>query len=72
VAGAWLAHAMFALPILEISTHVRAGEARMLSEGAATIALLFAILGAARWRPDREDGEMIVDAMGNLVPGKGG
>lgn len=52
VLGAWLAHAMFELPIVQISTHVRAGPAQMLSEAVATFALIFTILGAARWRPD--------------------
>lgn len=49
--GAWLAHAMFELPIIQFSTHVRAGPAQMLSEGVATFALVFAILTVARWRP---------------------
>jgi glycerol uptake facilitator-like aquaporin len=52
VAGAVLAHAMFALPLLQISTHVRAGPALVLSEGVATFALVFAILGVSRWRPE--------------------
>jgi glycerol uptake facilitator-like aquaporin len=52
VAGAVLAHAMFALPLLQISTHVRAGPAQVLSEGVATFALVFAILGVSRWRPE--------------------
>ena len=51
VAGAWLAHAMFALPILQLSTHVRAGAPQILSEGVATFALLFTILAVSRWRP---------------------
>jgi glycerol uptake facilitator-like aquaporin len=51
VAGAWLAHAMFALPILQFSTHVRAGVPQVLSEGVATFALLFTILAVSRWRP---------------------
>jgi glycerol uptake facilitator-like aquaporin len=52
VLGAWLAHAMFALPILQISTHVRDGAPQVLSEGVATFALLFTILAVSRWRPD--------------------
>jgi len=52
ILGAWLAHAMFELPIVQVSTHVRAGPAQMLSEGVATFALVFTILGASRWRPD--------------------
>lgn len=52
ILGAWLAHAMFELPIVQVSTHMRAGPAQMLSEGVATFALVFTILGASRWRPD--------------------
>lgn len=51
VAGALLAHAMFELPLIQISTHARAGPAQMLSEGVATFALVFAILTVSRWRP---------------------
>ena len=52
VLGAWLAHAMFGLPILQTSDHVRAGAAQILSEGSATFALLFAILFVSRWKAD--------------------
>lgn len=52
IIGAWLAHAMFELPIIQISTHVRSGPAQMLSEGVATFALLFAILFVSRWRTE--------------------
>lgn len=48
VLGAWLAHAMFELPVLQTSGHARAGAAQMLSEGAATFALVLVILGSAR------------------------
>lgn len=51
VSGAFLAHAMFALPIVQISTHARDGAALILSEGVATFALLFTILGVSRARP---------------------
>lgn len=51
VLGAWLAHAMFALPILQLSTNVREGAPQILSEGAATFALIFTILTVSRWRP---------------------
>ncbi|MDX2276179.1 MAG: MIP/aquaporin family protein [Hyphomonadaceae bacterium] len=52
VLGAWLAHAMFALPIMQVSTHVREGASQILSEGVATFALLFTILTVSRWRPE--------------------
>jgi glycerol uptake facilitator-like aquaporin len=51
VLGAWLAHAMFELPIIQQATHVRAGPAQMLSEAVATFALVFTILGVSRWNP---------------------
>lgn len=50
--GALLAHAMFELPLVQVSTAVRAGPAQMLSEGVATFALVFTILAVSRWRPD--------------------
>lgn len=51
VLGAWLAHAMFELPIIQFSTHTRVGGAQVLSEAVATFALVFAILAVSRWRP---------------------
>ena len=42
--GAWLAHAMFELPILQWSTHVRTGLSQWLAEAVATAGLLFVIL----------------------------
>lgn len=44
--GAWLAHAMFELPILQWSTTVRGGAAQWLAEGVATAGLLLVILRA--------------------------
>jgi glycerol uptake facilitator-like aquaporin len=52
VGGAWLAHAMFELSILQTAATDRSGWARMLAEGVATFTLVFAILGSVRWRPD--------------------
>ncbi len=51
VAGAVLAHAMFALPILQASTRVRFGPAQWLSELVATFGLLGAILCTLSSRP---------------------
>lgn len=48
VAGAVLAHAMFDLPLVQISAHTRAGAAQWLSEGAATFALVACILLVSR------------------------
>jgi glycerol uptake facilitator-like aquaporin len=40
IAGTWIAHAMFELPILQASTHVRTGGAQWLAELVATLGLL--------------------------------
>ena len=42
--GAWLAHAMFELPILQWSAKVRTGPSQWLAEAVATAGLLFVIL----------------------------
>ena len=44
--GAWLAHAMFDLPILQFSTKVRAGLGQWIAEAVATAGLLLVILRA--------------------------
>ncbi|MDQ3056978.1 MAG: aquaporin family protein [Pseudomonadota bacterium] len=44
--GAWLAHAMFELPVPQWSTHLRDGPAQWLAEGVATAGLLLVILRA--------------------------
>lgn len=46
VAGAWLAHAMFGLPLLQWSSRVRSGPGQWLAEGVATAGLLLVILRA--------------------------
>lgn len=51
VAGAMLAHAMFELPLIQAGAADRSGTSRMLAEAAATFALVFAILGGLRHRP---------------------
>lgn len=51
-AGTLLAHGMFDLPLMQLSAHARTGPAQWLSEGVATFALIFAILGTLRARPD--------------------
>lgn len=52
VAGVWIAHAMFAMPIIEYSTKARAGLPQMFSECVATFGLLIVVLRGARHRPD--------------------
>ena len=44
VCGAWLAHAMFGLDVLQFSAKVRTGPGQWLAEGVATAGLLFVIL----------------------------
>ena len=44
VLGAWLAHAMFDLPLLQLSEKVRSGSGQWLSEGVATFGLVLVIL----------------------------
>ena len=44
--GAWLAHAMFELPILQLSTRLRDGPAQWLAEAVATAGLLLVVLRA--------------------------
>jgi glycerol uptake facilitator-like aquaporin len=52
ILGAWLAHYMFELPVIQASTSVREGLPQIVSEGAATFALVFAVLFVSRWRPN--------------------
>ena len=46
VLGAWLAHAMFELPLLQFSTRLRSGTGQWIAEGVATFGLLLVILRA--------------------------
>ena len=46
MAGAWLAHAMFDMSLLQFSTKVRAGAGQWIAEGVATFGLLLVILRA--------------------------
>ena len=47
-AGALLAHAMFELPIVQASAHIRTGHAQWLAEGVATLGLVLVVLGHRR------------------------
>jgi glycerol uptake facilitator-like aquaporin len=54
-AGALLAHSMFELPLLQLSTHARTGLAQCLSESVATAGLVLVVrsavtVEAASWR----------------------
>ena len=46
--GVLIAHAMFELPLLQFSAHVRSGPAQWLAEAVATGGLIFIILGVRR------------------------
>ena len=48
--GAWAAHAMFELPLLQTSAKLRAGPAQWLAEGIATAGLLLVVLRAPAGR----------------------
>ena len=48
--GAWLAHAMFDLPVLQWSTKVRSGTGQWIAEAVATFGLLLVILRASHAR----------------------
>lgn len=48
--GAWLAHAMFDLPILQFSAKVRSGTGQWIAEAVATAGLLLVILRAPAGR----------------------
>jgi glycerol uptake facilitator-like aquaporin len=48
--GVLVAHAMFAVPLLEVSVRLRSGASQWLSEFVATFGLLITIAGAGRTR----------------------
>ncbi|MDB5529413.1 MAG: family channel protein [Devosia sp.] len=50
IVGTVLAHAMFALPLLQASTRVRTGGAQWLSEGVAAFGLVAVILAGLHFR----------------------
>jgi len=52
IAGAWLAHAMFGEPIIQISHKLRPGPAQGLSELVATFGLIGTILATQARRPE--------------------
>ena len=51
VLGVWIAHAMFAVPIMQIATKLRDGPAQMFAEFVATFGLVAVILGSVRRLP---------------------
>lgn len=51
ILGVWIAHLMFELPILQLSTTIRSGPSQWVSEIVATFGLVFVILGGIRHAP---------------------
>ena len=52
ILGAWAAHLMFDLPVLQYSTRARTGGGQLLGEAIATFGLILTILGTVRYRPE--------------------
>jgi glycerol uptake facilitator-like aquaporin len=52
VAGVWMAHLMFELPVWQFSITVRTGAGQWLAEVVATFGLLLTIFGCVSRRPD--------------------
>lgn len=52
IVGVWLAHAMFDLPILQLSAKHRTGMGQWLGEFVATFGLLLTIIGTSRYKPE--------------------
>lgn len=52
IVGTITAHAMFDLPLVQASSHVRHGAGQFLSEVVASFGLVATILGCRRFRPD--------------------
>jgi glycerol uptake facilitator-like aquaporin len=53
IAGVFLAHYIFELPVLQASRHVRSGLPQLLSEWIATFGLLFTIVGFSKFQPKK-------------------
>ncbi len=51
ILGVWLAHLMFDMPILELSTKLRTGPGQLAGEALATFGLVLTILGTVKMRP---------------------
>ena len=52
IGGVLVAHLMFDVPILQVSTHARTGIGQWAGEAVATFGLIMTILGTVRHRPD--------------------
>lgn len=51
ICGIWIAHLMFAVPVLQLSGKMRGGTGQLAGEAVATFGLVLTILGTARVRP---------------------
>lgn len=49
ISGAFLAHAMFVMPLLQISTKLRWGQGQWIAEAVASFGLLMTIMGGSRY-----------------------
>ena len=52
IAGVWMAHLMFELPVSQFSITVRTGPGQWLAEAVATFGLLLTVFGCVWRRPD--------------------
>ena len=52
IVGTLVAHGMFELPLIQVSTHVRTGSGQWLAEAVAAFGLVFTILAGLRFRSD--------------------
>lgn len=52
IAGVWLAHAMFELPVWQLSAQARSGDGQWLAETVATFGLMLVIASTTRHRPE--------------------
>ena len=52
IAGTFLAHAMFELPLLQVSATARTGTGQWIAEAVAAFGLVFTILAGLRFRSD--------------------
>jgi len=50
IAGVWLAHLMFGLPVWQLSGHARTGSGQWVAEGVATFGLLMVVWGCRAHR----------------------
>ncbi|WP_019834440.1 aquaporin [Sphingomonas sp. PR090111-T3T-6A] len=51
ILGVWIAHLMFDMPVLQLSSKIRGGPGQWAGEMVATFGLLLTILGTAKLRP---------------------